>query len=42
MENIDYKLDRSSFQILSYEEAERAINSSEGLSWEERITNLIT
>ncbi len=37
MKNINYRLDKSAFQTLSFEDADKAINNSAGLSHEERI-----
>lgn len=37
MENLNFKLDRSSFQVLSFKEADKQINDTKSLSIEERI-----
>ena len=37
MENLNYRLDRTSFQALSFEEADKQMTDSTGLSMEERI-----
>jgi len=37
MENLNFKLDRTSLQALSFEEADKQINSSKNLSMEEKF-----
>lgn len=37
MKDLDYRLDRSVFQAMSYEEADKQINNSANLSSEDRI-----
>ncbi len=37
MENLNYRLDRTAFQALTYEDADKQINDSTNLSQEERI-----
>ncbi len=37
MENLNYRLDRTTFQGMTFEEADKQINDSKNLSFEERI-----
>lgn len=37
MEDLNYRLDRTAYKAMSFEEADRKINKSEHLSEEERI-----
>ncbi len=37
MENLNYRLDRTAFTALTYQEADKQINNSSNLSQEERI-----
>jgi hypothetical protein len=37
MENIHYKLDKTSFQALSFEEADKQMNTSQNFSTKEKI-----
>lgn len=39
MEDLNYKLDRTVFQALSFEEADKQINNSKTMSLEEKINH---
>lgn len=39
MEQFNYRLDKTAFQALSFDEADKDINNSAGLSYEERMNH---